>query len=279
MINIDEPLSEGSYEFSPTDRNQFSAGTQIAQTVPGASNFIGKLRNIVDGATNHSPIRWSSNGKQIEIEYQSDGSETAFTSLLKNYFGTERKDSFIRQLNNYGFTKCSSRSENGVDVFVHKHRETNENYFVRDNPGLLNNIKRSNKKKTNPAGGLKQQNAKLTEELQNEKLQNELLQKALAEANEKKRKYEIMHGRHITNTIHGNKAKRICPNRNGRNDPEADFSQLYTTTVIKGWMANKDPTVNSPTLISPDSTLDSLEETEKPDLLQNLPEELLKIIE
>ena len=149
--------------------------------------------------------RWSSNGKQIEIEYQSDGSETAFTSLLKNYFGTERKDSFIRQLNNYGFTKCSSRSENGVDVFVHKHRETNENYFVRDNPGLLNNIKRSNKKKTNPAGGLKQQNAKLSEELQNEKLQNELLQKALAEANEKKRKYEIMHGRHITNTIHGNK--------------------------------------------------------------------------
>ena len=69
----------------------------------------------------------------------------------------------------------------------------------------MNNIKRSNKKKTNPAGGLKQQNAKLTEELQNEKLQNELLQKALAEANEKKRKYEIMHGRHITNTIHGNK--------------------------------------------------------------------------
>ena len=57
MINIDEPLSEGSYEFSPTDRNQFSTGTQIAQTVPGASNFIGKLRNIVDGATNHSPIR------------------------------------------------------------------------------------------------------------------------------------------------------------------------------------------------------------------------------
>lgn len=44
-------------------------------------------------------------------------------------------------------------------------------------------------------------------------------------------------------------------------------------------MSNKDPTVNSPTLISPDSTLDSLEETEKPDLLQNLPEELLKIIE
>ena len=56
---------------------------------------------------------------------------------------------------------------------------------------------------------MKQQNAKLSEELQNEKLQNELLQKALTEANEKKRKYEIMHGRHITNTIHGNKVFRF----------------------------------------------------------------------
>lgn len=89
----------------------------------------------------------------------------------------------------------------------------------------MNNIKRSNKKKINPAGGLKQQNAKLSEELQNEKLQNELLQKALAEANEKKRKYELMHGRHITNTIHGNKVfmfsyfKRfICFFENHRSD-------------------------------------------------------------
>ena len=45
-------------------------------------------------------------------------------------------------------------------------------------------------------------------------------------------------------------------------------------------MSKKDSTVNSPALISQDSTLDSLEETEKPDLLQNLPEDdLLRIIE
>ena len=107
-----------------------------------------------------------------------------------------KKDSFIRQLNNYGFRKDSHRSSHKQGLLVFEHDSKGQNFFVKSRPELTKNIERSNHKKSKPTTGLKKENEEL-------RIQNEELKRKFQEVEDEKFKLEKMHGKYISQSVHG----------------------------------------------------------------------------
>lgn len=92
------------------------------------TNFLVNTYNMVSSESTNSCVKWSIDGKTVCIK---DVAVFAH-SALPLYFRHSRHCSFVRQLNNYGF----SRSVVGnIEYFAHPG-------FLRDHPHLLSTIQR-----------------------------------------------------------------------------------------------------------------------------------------
>ncbi|CAG9817018.1 unnamed protein product [Phaedon cochleariae] len=99
--------------------------------------FLGKLWKMVNDPNTDHLISWSPAGNSFIIQNQAQ----FWYELLPLYYKHNNMSSFVRQLNMYGFHKIST-VENGAmdsdkDEIQFYHR-----YFQKDQPELLNNIKR-----------------------------------------------------------------------------------------------------------------------------------------
>ncbi|CEI90423.1 hypothetical protein RMCBS344292_04748 [Rhizopus microsporus] len=104
----------------------------------GVSTFISKLFSIVNDAHNQHLIAWNNSGTSFFIY-----NATRFSQdILPIYFKHSNYSSFVRQLNMYGFHKINKsprgqRGSNEYEVWEFSHKN-----FQRDNPTLLEDIKR-----------------------------------------------------------------------------------------------------------------------------------------
>ena len=74
--------------------------------------FPEKLFNILQNKNNQSIINWDKEGKVVVIE-----NKFKFSKLLEKYFKGQNYDSFIRQLNLYGFEKLVNIKKSDKECF------------------------------------------------------------------------------------------------------------------------------------------------------------------
>jgi hypothetical protein len=81
----------------------------------GNSTFTRKLHHILSQQENKDQICWMHHGRSFQVvdpvKFQQ--------SIIPNYFGYSDYMSFVRQLEEYGFTKESGRAMRDVDIYFH----------------------------------------------------------------------------------------------------------------------------------------------------------------
>mmetsp|Transcript_27104 Transcript_27104/g.47228 ORF Transcript_27104/g.47228 Transcript_27104/m.47228 type:complete len:154 (+) Transcript_27104:104-565(+) len=108
-----------------------SGGTEI-----DPQSFIAKAYSMISQA-DPSTCSWSEDGTSFIIKDQSK-----FTELLPHFFKHRNFRSFVRQLNFYGFRKIRNESAL-LPTRPNNWSEFKHDYFVKDRPDLLHNIKRT----------------------------------------------------------------------------------------------------------------------------------------
>ncbi|KAI9295520.1 winged helix DNA-binding domain-containing protein, partial [Neoconidiobolus thromboides FSU 785] len=108
------------------------SNSQDNYTVP---TFVEKLYTILQNSSNHNLICWSDDGKSFGVK---DLSQFC-SKVLPNYFKHGNWQSFVRQLNMYGFTKLSDafHLSSTTCSWDFKHPD-----FQRDTPELFVKIRR-----------------------------------------------------------------------------------------------------------------------------------------
>ncbi|EFA03527.1 heat shock factor protein [Tribolium castaneum] len=102
----------------------------MEETANTVSPFVLKLWKMISHQEAANVIVWSDSGDSFIIKNQA----LLITKLLPLYFKHNNMGSFIRQLNMYDFHKICVERSNEME---YKHQ-----YFQRDKPDLLKNIKR-----------------------------------------------------------------------------------------------------------------------------------------
>ena len=97
------------------------------------TSFLKKAYKIVDDHSEDNIISWTNEGNAFVITDPNTFTE----SILPKFFKHKNFSSFVRQLNMYDFHKEKSGSQ---IVFFHE-------FFKRNRPSLLSNIKRKNTQK------------------------------------------------------------------------------------------------------------------------------------
>jgi transcription elongation GreA/GreB family factor len=125
----------------------------LREKLPSLPNFLQKLWVILNNERFQEVIRWDLSGESFRILDQ----QTFCSEILPNFFKHNNLNSFVRQLNLYGFRKVSSVSKNSF-------ADNNDNlhfanqYFIRGQYHLLQKIKRNaagTKQKLSQTNGLK----------------------------------------------------------------------------------------------------------------------------
>ncbi|CAM0134998.1 unnamed protein product [Umbelopsis sp. WA50703] len=159
--DISSSLSSGSLQRSGLVARDSSES--ITYIIPGTqSAFVTKLYNIVGDEEIQHLVSWSKEGDVFSVKNPTEFART----ILPQYFKHNNWQSFVRQLNMYGFHKVN-------DVF---HTVTNEQQlwefahdcFRRGQPELLQRIKRKTGARLSPAQVIKSdspgENSDLTDE-------------------------------------------------------------------------------------------------------------------
>ncbi|ORD95152.1 heat shock factor protein [Enterospora canceri] len=140
------------------------------------SNFIARLYSETCNASNKA-ICFDLEGDKLVIPNKID----FIKSTLCRISSTKDYSSFVRQLNNYGFTKIKTEeSDNNCDVYYHQN-------FHRDHPKLISYVNRDKTKR----GDLKQNMGTLVNSLQYLAKCNYRQQKEITEQSERIRQLEI----------------------------------------------------------------------------------------
>ncbi|KAJ1981638.1 Flocculation suppression protein [Dimargaris xerosporica] len=110
----------------------------LSQTAPkNQAAFVNKLYSMVEDPANQSLIHWSRCGKKFTVTNHNELAR----EILPRYFKHGNWQSFVRQLNMYGFHKVNDVFHGNVapdaQIWEFKHPE-----FICGRPDLLNNIKR-----------------------------------------------------------------------------------------------------------------------------------------
>lgn len=93
------------------------------------ANFIQKSFEILENKEYESIIHWMANGREFAIKEIDEFQD----HILPKFFRHRNINSFIRQLNMYGFHK--SRKDPSKNIFSHP-------FFLRGQPQLLHLVKR-----------------------------------------------------------------------------------------------------------------------------------------
>ncbi|KAM3138566.1 hypothetical protein pb186bvf_009318 [Paramecium bursaria] len=171
--------------------------------------FINKLRQMVDS---NQGIRWSIHGDMLEIFDE----ELLHQAILKN-FRSSKSSTFHRQLTYYQF--YTFMHQNGYRVYKNQ-------YFLRDNIQLEDNIMRNFKSSTNNQ----------TQELINLQAENKKLMKQLKEI--EKTQVQIMKNLQIQTKIHHLLTKNLQnTSKYLHNKQQVDGSRIsvrFFIRIIKG---------------------------------------------
>lgn len=147
-----EKTSAGSQNSSPYQRSSSPSHSTSSSSVTGTRasvsthpNFVYKLHDILTKDGDRGLIAWRPEGTSFTVSNIQRFSQ----ELLPQYFKHTNYNSFVRQLNMYGFHKvasCASKDAKtkGAEIQV---AEFAHPQFQRDKPDLMKHIKRR------PAGG------------------------------------------------------------------------------------------------------------------------------
>ncbi|KAF6004161.1 kinase-regulated stress-responsive transcription factor skn7 [Cyanidiococcus yangmingshanensis] len=108
--------------------NKLSASIAMDNDKPQTTVFIQKVYDLVQDSETSDTVNWEESGDSFVIWRVGDFTE----KVLPAYFKHSNMSSFVRQLNQYGFHKIS-----------HERWEFQHDFFKRDRPDLLSQIKRN----------------------------------------------------------------------------------------------------------------------------------------
>ncbi|KAG8861422.1 hypothetical protein FRB96_002871 [Tulasnella sp. 330] len=140
-LGEDEDCNEDDMELDHEDAtSSVKAGPSTTKTAKGGpraanNNFVQKLYQILEDPQFRAYIHWNEDGTQVVIPDQ----EAFSKEVLPKKFKTTQFASFIRQMNNYNWSKINktnrtSRSQKGTaetQIWVFRH-----DHFLRDRPDL-----------------------------------------------------------------------------------------------------------------------------------------------
>lgn len=104
----------------------------MADKTPKVPDFVAKLYEILQTEENKDIISWS------ETEFVIKNTEALVREVLPKYYRHSKLESFIRQLNLYGFRKVSKSSDKDFLYFKN-------DIFREGAPELLNKIQLKSK--------------------------------------------------------------------------------------------------------------------------------------
>jgi len=106
--------------------------------------FLSKLWQLVNDKNNENLVSWSVSGQSFVIFDQ-----VQFAKLvLPNYFKHQKINSFIRQLNMYGFKKVPNLTEGTLHSMENESIEFANEFFIRNHHELMQKIKRKETKRS-----------------------------------------------------------------------------------------------------------------------------------
>ncbi|GAB5592433.1 Flocculation suppression protein [Umbelopsis nana] len=170
ILHSPDVASSHSGTSTPIRRRELTtreSSESITYIIPGTqSAFVTKLYNIVGDEDIQHLISWSKDGDVFSVKNPTEFART----ILPQYFKHNNWQSFVRQLNMYGFHKVN-------DVF---HTLTNEQQlwefahecFRRGQPELLQKIKRKTGARLSPAQIIKSDSPGDTADLTEERIRH-----------------------------------------------------------------------------------------------------------
>jgi hypothetical protein len=105
--------------------------TFFSASISARETFPSQLLRLVSDPNQRGIIEWSPDGTWIEFD------EDKLQPVLSSYFSTQNHQSFVRQLNNYGFISCQPSSTNNKKLRAYSHP-----CFLRNRSDLLPQITR-----------------------------------------------------------------------------------------------------------------------------------------
>lgn len=145
-------ILESSHNNDDNDRFQMPTSTdQDNPIVSEASNpatgptpaFLSKLWQLVNDAETDYLVGWSSTGRSFIVYDQVQFSK----QILPNYFKHQKMNSFVRQLNMYGFKKVPKLNEGTLHSNENDQIEFINDLFVKGSPESVARIKRKETKR------------------------------------------------------------------------------------------------------------------------------------
>merc|ERR1711920_126564 len=132
------------YDFGQT-RDDYHGGANRSNPAQlGATPaFLSKLWQLVNNTDNRQLVCWAPGGRSFLVNDQTKFSK----EILPNYFKHQKMNSFIRQLNMYGFKKVPKLSEGTLNAIETDQIEFANDYFIRGQPDLIHQIKRKDTKR------------------------------------------------------------------------------------------------------------------------------------
>merc|ERR1712187_277215 len=103
--------------------------------------FCYKVWQLIDDEKNREFVKWSNTGRSFIIINKDKFAK----EVLPNYFKHNKINSFIRQLNNFGFKKLTGLQE-GSMRYTNNSLEYEHEYFVQGQPELLEKIVKAPRK-------------------------------------------------------------------------------------------------------------------------------------
>jgi len=108
-----------------------------------SSAFLSKLWQMLNDPKDKELIGWGSNGRSVVVYHQ----DSFAKKILPKYFKHQKINSFIRQLNIYGFKKISKlKNHNCLNNEDPDQVEFANEFFIRGRPELIKRIQRRDKK-------------------------------------------------------------------------------------------------------------------------------------
>jgi len=148
--------------YEPEDTNE----TWISMV--SSSAFLSKLWQMLNDPKDKELIGWGSNGRSVVVYHQ----DSFAKKILPKYFKHQKINSFIRQLNIYGFKKISKlKNHNCLNNEDPDQVEFANEFFVRGRPELIKRIQRRDKKiqiKEEPNSSIELDLKKLIERMSSE---------------------------------------------------------------------------------------------------------------
>jgi len=144
-------------DYAPPREPHSSAASGSANGPPPA--FLTKLWQLVNEG-DPNLVAWGPDGTSFVVKDQNQFAK----KVLPNYFKHQKMNSFVRQLNMYGFKKVPKMTEGTLHAVDCEPIEFANDFFVKGNHDLIHNIKRKDAKPRPAASNA--QNKQLTDLLQ-----------------------------------------------------------------------------------------------------------------